>query len=165
MMAKGRSYRVRPVEVPGEGTRLNLNWSGKIGEWTLHGVSTKIEEEPPNAAGFEQTTISLSFHVTRTSASYFWKALLPLYLLTALSMSSVHFDTDNRDSRVGTVSTYFLAAFAMLYVVGAALPKTDFLTKIVTVIVMTTVSLAFTGIASLVLAKMTKEMGADVADD
>ena len=54
---------------------------------------------------------------------------MPLYLLTAVSMSSIHFDMDNRiaivsdDSRVGAVSTYFLAAFAMLYAVGAALPK------------------------------------------
>jgi hypothetical protein len=80
-------------------------------------------------------------------------------------MSTFHFETDNLSDRVSTVSTYFLAAFAMLYVVGAALPKTDFLTKIDTVIVMTTVSLAFTGVASLVLAKMNKEMVANVADD
>ena len=51
----------------------------------------------------------------------------------------------------------------MLYVVGAALPKTEFLTKIDTVIVMATVSLAFTGLASLVLARMYKDMGETVA--
>jgi hypothetical protein len=164
-MAKGKSYRLRQIREPGEGNWLLLGWSGLIGEWTLHGVSTKIVEEPPLAMGMEGTKLPVSFHVTRNSAYYFWKALLPLYLLTALSMSTFHFETDNLDSRVGTVSTYFLAAFAMLYVVGAALPKTDFLTKIDTVIVMTTVSLAFTGIASLALAKMHKEMGANVADD
>jgi hypothetical protein len=164
-MAKGKSYRLRQIREPGEGKWLDLLWSGQIGEWTLHGVSTSITEEPPAAAGFERIVLPLSLHVTRNSAYYFWKALLPLYMLTALSMSTFHFETDNLDSRVATVSTYLLAAFAMLYVLGAALPKTDFLTKIDTVIVMTTVSLAFTGIASLALAKMNKEMGVVVADD
>lgn len=96
---------------------------------------------------------------------YLWKALLPLYLLTTLSMGTFHFEIDKLSDRCSTVSTFFLAAFAMLYVVGAALPKTDFLTKIDTVIVVTTASLVFTGNASLALAKMNKEFGADVADD
>ena len=58
------------------------------------------------------------------------KALLPLYFLMILSFGTFEFDVDNIEARSGSVSTYFLAAFAMLYVVGEALPKTDFLTKI-----------------------------------
>jgi len=46
-------------------------------------------------------------------------------------MGTFHFDADNLSDRYSTVSAYFLAAFAMLYIVGEALPKTDFLTKIV----------------------------------
>jgi len=42
----------------------------------------------------------------------------------------------------------------MLYVVGEALPKTDFLTRIDAVIVMTTVTLTFAGITSLALAEV-----------
>jgi hypothetical protein len=53
----------------------------------------------------------------------------------------------------------------MLYVVGASLPKTDFLTKIDVVIVMTTISLAFTGLASLGIAHIHVEVGEDVARD
>jgi hypothetical protein len=155
-MANGKGYQLRQVlQEAGEGEWLRLNWSGQIGEWTLHGVSTMID------GGH----FLLSFHVTRNSAYYFWKALLPLYMLTALSMATFHFETDNLSDRTSTISTYFLAAFAMLYVVGAALPKTDFLTKIDTVIVMTTVSLALTGIASLALAKVHKDMGVDAAND
>ena len=52
----------------------------------------------------------------------------------------------------------------MLYVVGASLPKTDFLTKIDTVIVLTTLSLAFTGLASLILAKVHKSAGQEAAE-
>ena len=59
--------------------------------------------------------MSLSIAVAMYEAGYyFWKALLPLYLLTVLSMSTFHFETDDLVSRVGTVSTYFLSAFAML---------------------------------------------------
>lgn len=153
-MAAGKSYRLRPVCEQGEGKQLDLRWSGQIGEWILHGVSTKIEELPVSAHGTEKTMMLLSFHVTRMAGYYFWKALLPLYLLTALSMTTFHFETNDLAARSGTVSTYFLAAFAMLYVVGESLPKTDFLTKIDTVIVLTTISLALTGLASLVITQI-----------
>ena len=51
----------------------------------------------------------------------------------------------------------------MLYVVGGSLPKTDFLTKIDKVIVLTTVSLAVTGVASLILVHVHKSVGVDQA--
>ena len=31
------------------------------------------------------------------------------------------------EQRYNTIATYFLAAFSMMYVVGEAMPKTDFL--------------------------------------
>ncbi len=160
---KGRSYRMRPVRELGEGDWLWLGWSGAIGEWSLHGVSTKVEEQPAWANGTQQTNIPVSFHVTRKSSYYFWKALLPLYLLFALSMTTFQFDTDNLEARLAQVSTHFIAAFAMLYVVGASLPKTDFLTKIDVVVVLTTVSLAFTGVASSILTTIHADSGEDVA--
>jgi hypothetical protein len=162
-MAKGKSYRLRQIRKPGEGDWLDLRWSGVVAEWRLHGCSTQIKEQSAYAQGQQKPIAPLSVHVTRNSAYYFWKALLPLYLLTVLSMSAFHFETDNLAARVSTVSTYFLAAFAMLYVVEAALPKNDFLTKIDTVIVMTTVSLAFSGLASVGIAQLHEDAGADVA--
>eukprot|EP01050_Picozoa_sp_SAG11_P004525 SAG11_NODE_291_length_11180_cov_102.040155_16_plen_398_part_00 len=160
---KGRSYRLRQVQKPGEGKWLQ-SLSFQIGEWELHGISTKIYEAPTHETGFEDTFVPISCHVTRKSGYYFWKCLMPIHLLTVLSMSTFHFETDNLSDRVSTVTTIFLAAFAMLYVVGAALPKTDFLTKIDVVIVLTTLSLAFIGVASLALAKVHKDSGVDVAD-
>lgn len=82
------------------------------------------------ALPLQVTKLQLKFHIVRKSSFYFWKALLPLYMLAVLALTSFHFDTDALDARSGTVATYFLAAFAMLYVVGDTLPKTDFLTKI-----------------------------------
>jgi hypothetical protein len=168
----GKTYRLRRISDPGDiglrtcsSTWLTMEgWKGRIAEWTLHGISSNINERPPDASGFEITDVSIGFHVSRRAGYYFWKALLPLYLLTALSMGTFQFETDNLPDRTSTVSTYFLAAFAMLYVVGEALPKTDFLTKIDQVIVISTVSLASTGIVSMALAKLHKERGEEVAD-
>jgi hypothetical protein len=55
------------------------------------------------------------------------QALLPLYLLTGLSFSAFNFEPDEMEQRYNTIATYFLAAFSMMYVVGEAMPKTDFL--------------------------------------
>lgn len=79
---------------------MSLSWNGHIAEWALHGVSTKIVERSILASGVENTLVPLSFHVTRKSVYYFWKALLPLYLLTALSMTTFQFETDNLEARL-----------------------------------------------------------------
>ena len=163
--ASGKTYRLRQVcEENNEGKWLNFLWNGTIPEWTLHGVSTKIVEKIPNPQGQEHTNVPVSFHVTRKARYYFWKALLPLYLLTLLSMSTFHFDCDDFEGRNSTVSTYFLAAFAMLYVVGSSLPKVNFLTTIDAVIVLTTLTITFTGIISLVLVKVEADLGKDAAE-
>lgn len=161
---KGKTYRLRQVSNPLEGDWLSIGWSGQIAEWEMHGISSNVAEAPPAGAGYELTTVSINFHVSRKSGYYFWKAMLPLYLLTGLSMTTFHFQTDDLASRSDTVSTYFLAAFAMLYVVGDALPKTDFLTKIDVIIVISTVSLALTGAVSLILVSVHEAFGQDVAD-
>lgn len=126
----GKQYSVQMISRPGEGDFISAKWSGRIAEWTLHGVSCSIETLPPDQNGQEEIEVKLRYHVSRRASFYFWKALLPLYLLTVLSFSSFEFDVLDLSSRNDTTSTYFLAAFAMLYVVGEALPKTDFLTKV-----------------------------------
>jgi len=167
-----KAYRLRQsgssgVRLVGEGKFLECSyWDGFIdNEWEIQGLSSKIEDLPLEYGhGHEVTSVVLAFHVSRKSAYYFWKALLPLYLLTVLSMSTFHFETDNLSDRNATISTYFLAAFAMLYVVGASLPKTNFLTKLDKVVVATTLSLAFTGIASLILFKIHNDSGQEIAE-
>jgi hypothetical protein len=160
----GKTYQLCQICVPGEGDWLKMFWSGRIAEFEMQGISSQIHETEISSSGTENTTVTLSVHISRNPGHYFMKALVPLYLLTTLSMTTFHFETDNLSDRNQTVSTYFLAAFAMLYVVGEALPKTDFLTKIDAVIVLTTCSLAFTGIASLALAKVHEKLGQEVAD-
>ena len=105
--AKGKSYQMRPVQEPNEGKWLWLRWSGEVPEWELHGVSTKLKEEEPSSNGQELTRVWVNFHVSRKSGYYFWKALLPLYLLTALSMGTFHFSTDNLSDRYGMMQQSF----------------------------------------------------------
>ena len=91
---------------------------------------------------------------------------MPLYLLTLLNLASVSaFETDNLSDRIATTATFFLAAFAMLYVVGSALPKTDFLTRIDLVILLTTCSLAAIGLGSCVIAWLHAHLGPATATE
>jgi len=59
-----------------------------------------------------------------------------------ISFSVFQTDIDNLADRQALIGTYFLAAFAMLYVVGETLPQPDFLTKIDLIITMNTLLLA-----------------------
>ena len=66
-------------------------------------------------------SLSLAFIISRQTPYYFWKVLLPLYLVTALSFTAFHYETDDLTERSALTSSYFLASFAMLYVVGDSL--------------------------------------------
>lgn len=155
---KPKTYRLRWASNFNNGKPVFV-LNAAVAEWNLLGLSTKLTNNPTKLKG----EVTMHVHINRKAAFYFWKALLPIYLLIMLSMTSFHFETDNLEARSSTVSTYFLAAFAMLYVVGSSLPKTDFLTKIDVVIVLTTVSLAFSGMASLLIAHLHSASGPDVA--
>ena len=72
-------------------------------------------------------------------------------MLTMLSLHVYLFDPVNISDRVATTATYFLAAFAMLYVVSDSLPKTSFLTRIDKMIFLSTCNLLVAGIATAML--------------
>lgn len=156
-VTEGHLYTVRKIRKSGEGKWINPYFHGHIAEWTLHGVSTVIENYVDPADGLGMADLHIAVHISRGAAYYFWKALMPLYLLTILSFTTFEFEVDDLSSRNDTVSTYFLAAFAMLYVVGESLPRTDFLTKIDVVIILTTSWLVVIGIVSVILHRVAKK--------
>jgi len=163
-LTSGKAFRLRPICRSGEGSwGPELKWDGAISEWELRGVSAELEAGPPSSFGTSSERVRLSIHVSRKYAFYFWKALLPLYMLTALNLTALAFEVDDLSDRIATTATFFLAAFAMLYVVGASLPKTDFLTKVDVVIVLTTGSLLLIGLASVLLAMVHEKFGAAFA--
>ena len=77
-------YKLRHVGGP-TGMGLNLmTWSGEIPEWDLHGIATEFVETGSSDTGIGglTTRLSLVFIVSRLTPYYFWKVLLPLYLVS-----------------------------------------------------------------------------------
>ena len=111
----GKTYRLRKVGRPApdgkprnEGRWIKLEDVGSIAEWTLRGISHRIEEREPNDAGSERTAIHLSFHVTRNASFYWVKVLFPLYMSVVLSFQVYIFDPFNLSDRVATTAVYVL---------------------------------------------------------
>ena len=80
-----------------------------------------------------------------------------------ISFSVFQVNVESLADRQGLIGTYFLAAFAMLYVVGDALPKPDFLTKIDLIITVNTLLLAVACIAVSHIAHVAEKDGLDKA--
>lgn len=165
-VAVGKSYCVREICEPGEGDWLAVLWDSSVLEWRLHGVSTSIDALPPHpTAGYEQTYLYVKMHMSRRSNYFVWKVLLPLFTMMSLAMTAFGMDPTDVPSRSSLVSTYFLATFAMLFVVGDSLPKLDFLTSVDVVITMSSGLLLFIGVAALPIAWLAKsdpELGEQV---
>ena len=68
-------------------------------------------------------------------------------MLALLCFTTFMLPVEELSDRMSLVATYFLAAFAMLYVVGECLPTTGFMTKIDWVLISTTVSIVLFGVA------------------
>lgn len=161
--AKGKAYSLVPVSAPGEGKLFRLLWGGDLQELSLLGVSLSIVDNPPSASWQEVTTMTLRFHVARNVEFYFWKVLLPVYLFMIFTLCVFALGVKDYSDRLSDVLTLFMASFAMLYVVQQHLPKTNFLTCIDKIVVITSVILAGTGITFVVLEQVSSWHGIDVA--
>ena len=101
-LAKGQSYQLYPIdETKGEGKLVGLYFSGDISEWKLLGVNTLLQDLKPTPQGTIRTKLELSFALARQPAFYFWKVVLPLYLLVGLSWSTFDYDVDDLGSPAG----------------------------------------------------------------
>ena len=107
-----------------------------------------------------RTEITIAFHVGRDANFYLIKVLTPVFMLTMLSLHVYMFDPSNISDRVATTATYFLAAFAMLYVVSESLPKTSFLTRVDKTIFLSTCNLLIAGFTTTLLYFFLKQNGA-----
>ena len=111
-----------------------------------------MEELPPHpTAGYESSIVTVSFHISRASAFYFYKAQLPMYMLSALATCTFDAPADDTSHRDSMVATYFLAMFALLYVVSEALPKTTYLTRLDLLVIVNLAMLCAMGLFSRVL--------------
>jgi hypothetical protein len=132
---------------------------------TSLGIAAKFVAGDAKAViGGMEMSLSLLFVISRQTPYYFWKVLLPLYLVTALSFTAFHYDTDNLTERSALTSSYFLASFAMLYVVGDSLPKTHFLTRVDKLIVSTIMTISLSGLLSRLIFSVHQRQGKEVAE-
>ena len=141
------TYKLVPLRRKDEGVFMMLFFSGKISEWLLHSYRPKMIQAK-NPAGFTITKVMLSFNIARKSEFYLAKTTAPLAVLTTAG-HFVHFlPTTELADRLNGAFTMFLAAFALLYVVGDHVPRVDFLTTIDRMIFITLFLLLWLGIES-----------------
>ena len=157
----GETYRLSPLPVGGsaEGKFHDLRWDGRISEFILFGYSFQNFRSLPDASNQVKSRFVLSYHVARSARYYFLKVLLPLYLIALYGLSVFFFAPTEFASRMSISSTIFLAAFAVLYVVNEALPKTYFLTKIDVVIVATLSLIFLTAVETVTVSALARRDG------
>jgi hypothetical protein len=128
----GRTYVMRKVqEGGGEGEFFALGYKqGRLPDWETVGFSFKLNVAPASTSGQLCDEFTLRIHVLRKSSFYMWKTVMPIWLLWCYSMMTFAYQPEDLGGRVSLGSTMLLATFAMLYVTGSHLPKTDFLTSI-----------------------------------
>jgi hypothetical protein len=128
--ANATHWTARAVETYNEKTSTVAFYSTHVNQWSIRGYKIGIRETRVQAGNFSFFDFVVGINVSRHCGFYFWKVVLPLYFLMAMSFSTFMFEVDELEQRVNVISTMFLAAFAVLYVVNELVPKTDFLTKI-----------------------------------
>jgi hypothetical protein len=105
-------------------------------DWKINGYSVTTPVRSC-ADGVKRSTFWGFIHSSRKSKYYMWKIVFPLFCVCLLNWSIFLYDTMELDARVNICITMFLANAALLYVVGDSLPKTDFLTKMDYLILLT----------------------------
>eukprot|EP01048_Picozoa_sp_COSAG05_P018861 COSAG05_NODE_2840_length_2582_cov_1.500201_1_plen_438_part_00 len=132
-----------------DGRIVGRAFSGEMDEWSALGLSYQLVEHPQLPNSPQRTELNLFVHVERKFGFYMLKVLLPLYLLLLITFCNAGHPTDEVGSRLSFTVTGFLAAFAMLYIVGESLPKAERLTTIDQVITLTTVTICCLGMSSV----------------
>ena len=101
----------------------------QINEWRLFSYSTSVSSTV-NPAGFTLTQVGVKFNLAREYQHYLTKIVTPLSVL-AINAHLIHFlPVTSLTDRMANTFTMFLAAFALLYVVGDTVPPLDCLTNI-----------------------------------
>ena len=122
----------------------------QINEWRLFSYSTSVSSTV-NPAGFTLTQVGVKFNLVREYQHYLTKIVTPLSVL-AINAHLIHFlPVTSLTDRMANTFTMFLAAFALLYVVGDTVPPLDCLTNIDRIIFHTLLVLSWLGLESAIV--------------
>ena len=147
-LPKGQSYILKPVWRQTQGQFLTTFFDGRIPEWHLHSHSSE-RTCAKHAAGFTITNVSLKFHLQRKWQYYLIKVVAPLVVLTVGTHLVFAISCSELADRLSNVFSMYLAAFALLYVVGDLVPRVDFLSLIDRILFLTLLTLLWIGIESV----------------
>ena len=109
----------------------------EVSEFTVLGSSMVAQPRQAGGDGRLRDRLFAYCHLDRIASYYIWKVVVPLWCVCVLNWSLFLYDPSELDARVNVCVTMFLATAALLYVVSESLPKTDFLTKLDQLILLT----------------------------
>ena len=96
-------------------------------EWEFVGTSTEATTFQYNTV---YSRIVLSLHLRRRSHYYFYKVLLPLFMVGGLTLTAFVVPREDVADRLSILLTTFLSTAAFLYVMDDDLPKCGYLTDL-----------------------------------
>jgi hypothetical protein len=117
--------------------------------------------------GYSRTWSYINFtvHVRREVGYFFWKIIVPLWLIATLVMSTFSHPACAYGDRTEGVLALFMATAATLYVVGASLPAASFLTPIDKLVVATLLLIVLIQLETMYLAKLCQNDGEKQAQE
>ncbi len=111
--------------------------NAEVLDFTMRGSSMVTQTRFKGGDGQLRDRLFAYCHLDRLASYYMWKVVVPLWCVCVLNWSLFLYDPSELDARVNVCVTMFLATAALLYVVSESLPKTDFLTKLDQLILLT----------------------------
>jgi hypothetical protein len=111
-------------------------------------VATKLEYREKELT---QDRFRITIFVTRNVSFYLEKVMFPLLLIALLNLLSFFYPLELIGERLAHIVTLFISAFALLFVISAELPKTEYQTAIDRVVLVVTSKLALTACLSVVI--------------
>eukprot|EP00449_Zooxanthella_nutricula_P007745 CAMPEP_0198499414 /NCGR_PEP_ID=MMETSP1462-20131121/7595_1 /TAXON_ID=1333877 /ORGANISM="Brandtodinium nutriculum, Strain RCC3387" /LENGTH=465 /DNA_ID=CAMNT_0044228389 /DNA_START=46 /DNA_END=1443 /DNA_ORIENTATION=+ len=116
-------------------------------------VAMQLEYTKVTAA---QDHCTFSIHLTRRTRYYFFKVLVPLVLTVFLNVAQVELPIGDLSASLSHSVTLFLSTVALLYVVQAELPKTDYRTVVDNIILHTMYVLGLSCLSAAFCARASK---------
>jgi len=138
---QAKDFVFRPVNGHRGMLQVNPEWDGEIAEFKLDGYSV-YSREKSTSTGDTYSYLTIDFWLRRKTKYYVIKFILPTWLVFLLTCASLLIDpvTDLAD-RLSMITTMFLTAVALMYVISESLPKTDFLTYVDAQVLITMMSI------------------------
>ncbi len=140
-----------------DATTTGFNENFVMPEWDILGVSSREERVDVIRGSQPFSRLILTIDVERKAGFYYWKVLLPLLLIVALSWSVFWMVGERFGIRVRMSATGILTVVAFQFVVSQNLPRVGYLTLMDKIMVISFVVLAITVLQSYFVSRYDEE--------